>query len=68
MHINLANFQADINDNKDKKFQTTPFHKVQSCILGHVNNIPTMQFFTAISRNTSSKSLMLSLTEGIWDF
>ena len=24
--------------------------------IGHVNNIPTMQFFTGISRNTQSKS------------
>ena len=36
--------------------------------IGHVRNIPTMQFFTGISRNTQSKSYMLSLTEGIWDF
>ena len=35
---------------------------------GHVNNIPTMQFFTGISRNTQSKTYMLSLTECVWDF
>ena len=34
----------------------------------HVNNIPTMQFFTGISRNTQSKSYMLSLTECVWEF
>ena len=34
----------------------------------HVNNIPTMQVFTEISRNTQSKSYMLSLTECIWEF
>ena len=28
----------------------------------HVNKIPTMQFFTGFSRNTQSKSYMLSLT------
>ena len=33
----------------------------------HVNNIPTMQFFTGISRNTLSKSYMLSLTECLWE-
>ena len=27
-----------------------------------------MQFFIAISRNTESKSYMLSLTECVWDF
>ena len=32
------------------------------------NNIPTMQFFTGISRNTQSKSYMLSLTECVWEF
>ena len=31
-------------------------------------NIPTMQFFTGISRNTQSKSSMLSLTECVWNF
>ena len=36
--------------------------------IGHVNNIPKMQSFTGISRNTQSKSYMLSLTECIWDF
>ena len=36
--------------------------------IGHVNNIPTMQFFTGISQNTQSKSYMLSLTGCAWDF
>ena len=36
--------------------------------IGHVNNIPTMHFFTGISRNTQSKSYMLSLTECVWKF
>ena len=34
---------------------------------GHVNNIPTMQFLTGISRNIQSKLYMLSLTECNWD-
>ena len=38
-------------------------------LIGHVNNIPTMQFFIGISRNTQSKSYMLSLmTECVWEF
>ena len=32
-------------------------------LIGHVINIPTMQFFTGISRHTQSKSYMLSLTK-----
>ena len=36
-------------------------------LIGHVNNIPTMQFFPGISRNSQSKSQMLSLTECVWD-
>ena len=37
--------------------------------IGHVNNIPTMQFFIGISRNTQSKSqYTLSMTECVWDF
>ena len=36
--------------------------------MGHVNNIPTIQYFTGISRNTQSKLYMLSLTECVWDF
>ena len=34
--------------------------------IGHINNIPTMQLFTGISRHTQSKSYMLSLTECVW--
>ena len=37
-----------------------------SASIGHVNNIPTMQFFAGISRNT--QSYMLSLTECVWNF
>ena len=33
-----------------------------------VNNNPTMHCFTGISKNTQSKSYMLSLTECVWDF
>ena len=36
--------------------------------IGHVNNIPTMQNFTGISRNTPSRSSVLSLTECVWKF
>ena len=42
--------------------------------LGHANNIPTMQSFTGIFRDTQSKSYMLkrqtakSLTECVWEF
>ena len=36
-------------------------------LIGHVNNISTMQFFPGISRNSQSKSQMLSLTECVWD-
>ena len=36
--------------------------------IGHVNNIPSMQFFTRISWYTRSKSYMLSLTECVWEF
>ena len=30
-------------------------------------NIPTMQFFTGISRNTRSQSFVLALTECVWE-
>ena len=33
-----------------------------------VNNNPTVQLFTGISRNTQSKSYTLSLTECVWEF
>ena len=36
--------------------------------IGHVNKIPTMQFFSGISRNAQSKLYMLSLTECVGDF
>ena len=41
---------------------------VKTRLIGHVNNIPTMQFFNGISGNTQSKSYMLLLTECVWDF
>ena len=37
-------------------------------LIVHVNSIPTMQFFTGVSRNTQSKSNMLSWTECVWEF
>ena len=36
--------------------------------IGHGNNIPEMQFFTGISRNSQSKSYKLSLTECALNF
>ena len=44
--------------------------KTITCMLsiGHVNNIPTKQFFTGIFRNTQSKLYTQSLTEWDWDF
>ena len=36
--------------------------------IGHVSNIPKMQIFTGISRNTQLKPYMLSLTECVWEF
>ena len=41
---------------------------LETLSIGHVNNIPTMQLITGISRNTQSKSYMLSLTECDWEF
>ena len=37
-------------------------------VLGHVNNIPAIQFFTVISRKTQSKLYILSFTECVWNF
>ena len=37
-------------------------------IIGHVNSIPAIEFFSGISRNTQSKSYKLSLTECVWEF
>ena len=44
--------------------------KISKCFapIAHVNNVPTMQFFTGISRNTETKSYMLSFTECVWEF
>ena len=36
--------------------------------IGHVNNIPTMQLFTGIPRNTQSKCYMLTSTGCVWEF
>ena len=38
------------------------------CEIEPVNNLPTMPFYTRISRNTQSISYMLSLTECVWVF
>ena len=42
-------------------------HGKYLCKIWRANNIPTMQFFTEISRSTQSNSYMLSLTECVWD-
>ena len=39
-----------------------------SCRRWHVNNIPTMQFFTGIFKITQSKSYVLSLNGCVWKF
>ena len=44
------------------------FLSLLSDLIGHVDNIPTMQFFTGISRNTQFKSYKLSLTECVLEF
>ena len=44
-------------------------NEIVICIrIGNVNNLPTMPLFTGISRNSQSKSYMLSLTECVRDF
>ena len=43
-------------------------HNISRYTIGHVYNIPTMQFFIGISRNTLSKSYTLLLTECVWEF
>ena len=40
----------------------------KTLVIGHVNSIPMLQFFTRISRNTQSNSYMLSLTECVREF
>ena len=35
--------------------------------IGHIHNIPTMKFFTGISRKIHSKLYMLTLTAYVWD-
>ena len=37
-------------------------------VIGHDNNIPTMQFFAGFSKNTQPQSYILSLTECVWVF
>ena len=46
----------------------TLIYSVRYDTIGHVNNIPTVQFFTEISRDTQQKSYMLSLTACVWEF
>ena len=43
------------------KLKNSPFKtgQINGRLIGHVNNIPTMQFFTEISRNTQANSYML---------
>ena len=56
-----SNFRSDYYEG------TRHFH-FMALQIGQVNNIPAMQFLSRISRNTQSKSYMLSLTECVWDF
>mgnify|MGYP001804479955 CR=1 FL=1 len=45
-----------------------PSHLNMLAIPGHIKNIPTMQFFTGISRNTQSNWYITLLTVCIWEF
>ena len=45
---------------------TKQFWEKETSIMPY--NIPTMQLFTGISKDTQSKSYTLSLTHGVWDF
>ena len=74
-NINLLKFSFSIYaDSSYRSWETQPSDEVKNVLLkimsiGHVNKIPTMQFFTEISRNTQSKSyIRLSLTECVWEF
>ena len=42
------------------------YQKTCAIRIGHVNNISTKQFFTGISRDTQSKSYMLSLIDWVY--
>ena len=58
--IHLSALICCINTHKNKN--------IEICSLEHINNIPVTQCFTGISRNTQSKSYILSLTECVWNF
>ena len=58
MHFSSTHIGAEVNFCK----------RMTNHTIGHVNNIPTMQFFTGIPRITQSNSYMLSLTECCWEF
>ena len=74
MNDNKSGTQLDsqMTDNTDNRLVVWcgAEDAVQRCCfpIGHVHIIPTMQFFTGTSRNTQSKSYMLSLTECDRDF
>ena len=59
-------FASSIVGLEKKKIISVRQH--QPFLIRHAKNIPTMQLFIGISRNTKSKSYMLSLTECIRDF
>ena len=68
MHVNHYAYACKcVNQSSLTKFYPVNNYKTVGTI-GHVNIIPTMQFFAGIFRNTRSKLYMLSLTECVWDF
>ena len=67
----LRKFQIISNNAKKNIWLAARYrnsHLAQTSLIGHVNIIPSMQFFTGVSRNTQSKSYTLSLTECLWEF
>ena len=60
--------QSVIVDREQGEVRIKPFG-YHAILIGQVSNIPTMQFFTGIARNTQSKqSYTLLLTECEWEF
>ena len=56
-----------LSQNGELLFTSISYNRWRMITIGHVNNIPTEQLCTGMSRNTQSKSYMLTMA-WVWDF
>ena len=65
--LGLSNIESRWNEEEKREVKMNKESQVRCFLLliGHVNNIPTTQFFTGISKNTLSKKILDAIIDWV---